>query len=83
VQEVLLSFTSTSLLSPRDRVPVGFENYQDLASQSDFLAALATTAIYTVACVVLVAWPTSRLISPTEAVSSVAAAATARWPRST
>ncbi len=53
VQEVLLSFTATSLLSPQDRVPVGLENYQDLANQSDFLAALGTTAMYTVACVVL------------------------------
>ena len=43
VQEVLLSFTSTSLLSPQDRLPVGFENYQDLASQPDFLAALGIT----------------------------------------
>ena len=53
VQEVLLSFTSTSLLSPQDRLPVGIENYQDLANQGDFLAALGVTAIYTVACVVL------------------------------
>ena len=50
---MLLSFTSTSLLSPQDRLPVGFENYQDLANQGDFLGVLITTAIYTLACVVL------------------------------
>ena len=30
VQELLLSFTSTSLLSPQDNVPVGLDNYREL-----------------------------------------------------
>ena len=36
VQELLLSFTSTSLLSPQDNVPVGLDNYRELLSTSDF-----------------------------------------------
>ena len=52
-QELLLSVTETSLLSPRDRLFVGAENYRDLVGSSDFRAALWVTAVYTVACVVL------------------------------
>ena len=53
VQELLLSFTSTSLLSPQDNVPVGLDNYRELLSTSDFHNTILITAIYTIACVVL------------------------------
>jgi multiple sugar transport system permease protein len=53
VQELFLSFTSTSLLSPRDHEWVGLQNYRDLVDTSDFHQVLVVTAIYTVACVVL------------------------------
>jgi multiple sugar transport system permease protein len=53
VQELKLSFTSTSLLSPQDSTFVGFRNYQDLVDASDFHNTILITAIYTFACVVL------------------------------
>jgi multiple sugar transport system permease protein len=53
LQELYLSFTSTSLLSPREHVFVGFDNYRDLFYASDFANTLVVTAIYTAACVVL------------------------------
>ena len=53
LQELYLSFTSTSLLSPREHVFVGFDNYRDLFAASDFANTLVVTAIYTAACVVL------------------------------
>lgn len=53
VQELFLSFTSTSLLSPRDHELVGLQNYRELVNTSDFHQVLVVTAIYTVACVVL------------------------------
>jgi multiple sugar transport system permease protein len=53
LQELYLSFTSTSLLSPREHVFVGFDNYRDLFLASDFANTLVVTAIYTAACVVL------------------------------
>jgi len=53
LQELYLSFTSTSLLSPREHVFVGFDNYRDLFYASDFANTLVITAIYTAACVVL------------------------------
>lgn len=53
LQELYLSFTSTSLLSPREHVFVGFDNYRDLFQASDFANTLMVTAIYTAACVVL------------------------------
>ncbi len=53
VQELLLSFTSTSLLSPQDNVPVGLDNYRELLETSDFHNTILITAIYTIACVVL------------------------------
>ena len=53
LQELYLSFTSTSLLSPREHVFVGFDNYRDLFQASDFANTLVVTAIYTAACVVL------------------------------
>jgi multiple sugar transport system permease protein len=53
LQEPYLSFTSTSLLSPREHVFVGFDNYRDLFYASDFANTLVITAIYTAACVVL------------------------------
>jgi multiple sugar transport system permease protein len=52
VQELFLSFTSTSLLSPRDHDWVGLQNYRDLVDTSDFHQVLVVTAVYTVACVV-------------------------------
>ena len=53
LQELILSFTSTSLLSPSDHTFVGGRNYGDLVGTSDFHQVLLITAIYTVACVVL------------------------------
>ena len=53
VQELMLSFTSTSLLSPRDHVLVGLDNYRDLVGTSDFHDTILITALYTAACVVL------------------------------
>lgn len=53
VQELYLSFTSTSLLSPGQHTWVGLQNYADLLQQSDFRDVLVTTAVYTVSCVVL------------------------------
>jgi len=53
VQEFVLSFTSTSLLSPAVHTFVGAQNYVDLTGTDDFLHSLLITAIYTVACVVL------------------------------
>ena len=53
LQELILSFTSTSLLSPADHAFVGARNYSDLIGTTDFNQVLLITAIYTVACVVL------------------------------
>ncbi len=53
VQELFLSFTSTSLLSPRDHEWVGLQNYRELVDTSDFHQVIVVTAIYTIACVVL------------------------------
>jgi multiple sugar transport system permease protein len=53
VQELMLSLTSTSLLSPRDHVFVGFDNYRDLLQTTDFQRVIAVTAAYTISCVVL------------------------------
>jgi multiple sugar transport system permease protein len=53
VQELMLSFTSTSLLSPQDNEFVGLRNYQDLVDASDFHNTILISIIYTVACVVL------------------------------
>jgi multiple sugar transport system permease protein len=53
VQELMLSFTSTSLLSPQDHVFVGLDNYRELLYTSDFHNTILVTAIYTIACVVL------------------------------
>lgn len=52
-QEFMLSFTSTSLLSPQDSVPVGVRNYEELFDASDFHNTILITALYTIACVVL------------------------------
>jgi multiple sugar transport system permease protein len=53
LQELYLSFTSTSLLSPRQHTWVGLDNYIELFRTPDFINAIAVTVIYTVACVVL------------------------------
>ncbi len=53
VQELLLSFTDTSLLSPQKHAYVGLDNYRDLVEGSDFQSALWITAIYTISCVVI------------------------------
>lgn len=53
LQELYLSFTSTSLLSPAKHRFVGLENYRDLLALADFRHVLWVTALYTVACVVL------------------------------
>jgi multiple sugar transport system permease protein len=51
VQEIMLSFTSASLLSPGEKEFVGLENYRALAQDPEFRQTLYVTAIYTVACV--------------------------------
>lgn len=53
LQQLYLSFTSTSLLSPRQHAWLGLDNYADLIRAGDFYNSIAITAIYTVACVVL------------------------------
>lgn len=53
LQELYLSFTSTSLLNPRQHTFVGFDNYRDLIGSKDFYNSIYVTAIYTIACVVL------------------------------
>src|SRR5215213_9621866 len=53
VQEFVLSFTSTSLLSPQDNEFIGLDNYRELLDTSDFHSTILITTIYTVACVVL------------------------------
>jgi len=53
LNELYLSFTSTSLLSPQKSTWVGLDNYRDLFRTSEFLNSIWITAIYTVACVVL------------------------------
>lgn len=51
--EFWLGFTGTQLLTPRDNPWVGLDNYRYLLSDSDFQQVIATTALYTVACVAL------------------------------
>jgi multiple sugar transport system permease protein len=53
LQELFLSFTSTSLLSPGQHVFVGLRNYVDLFGAAGFNKVLLVTLIYTVVCVVL------------------------------
>lgn len=53
LQELYLSFTSTSLLSPDKQTFVGLRNYTDLFGGAEFGKVLWTTLVYTVACVVL------------------------------
>ena len=53
VQELYLSFTTTSLLSPNQHVFVGLDNYRDLFSTEDFHNTILVTFLYTIACVVL------------------------------
>jgi multiple sugar transport system permease protein len=52
LQELILSFTSTSLLSPTQHEWVGMRNYGDLWTDPDFRRVILTTIAYTVACIV-------------------------------
>jgi multiple sugar transport system permease protein len=52
LQELILSFTATSLLSPAQHLWVGLENYRDLWRDPDFRGVILTTLVYTVVCVV-------------------------------
>lgn len=52
-QQFYLSFTATDLLNPAENPWVGTENYTFLLEGGEFRQVLWTTAIYTVACVVL------------------------------
>ena len=52
LQELWLSFTSTSLLSSGQSEWVGLANYRDLIGDPDFRKAILITLIYTVVCVV-------------------------------
>jgi multiple sugar transport system permease protein len=51
LRELMLSFTSTSLLSPAQGEWVGLRNYADLWSDPDFHRVILTTLLYTLACV--------------------------------
>ncbi|WP_406857741.1 sugar ABC transporter permease [Alsobacter sp. KACC 23698] len=53
LNELYLSFTSTSLLTPAIHKWVGLENYRELFGNTDFLHSLWITAVYTIACVAL------------------------------
>ncbi|MDE2577137.1 MAG: sugar ABC transporter permease [Rhodospirillales bacterium] len=53
LQELYLSFTTTSLLDPQHPDFIGLDNYRQLVEAPDFRAVLLVTAVYTVACVVL------------------------------
>ncbi len=53
VQELYLSFTQTSLLTPQQHTWVGLANYRELLASGDFLRSLVVTAVYTLSCVVL------------------------------
>lgn len=53
LQELALSFTSTSLLSPAQHSFVGLRNYAELVGAAEFNQVLWITLIYTLACVVL------------------------------
>ncbi|WP_342358808.1 sugar ABC transporter permease [Terrarubrum flagellatum] len=52
LNELYLSFTSTSLLTPANHIWVGLDNYRELFRNADFLHSIWITAIYTIACVV-------------------------------
>jgi multiple sugar transport system permease protein len=52
LQELWLSFTATSLLSPTQSEWVGLANYRDLIGDGDFRKAILITLVYTVVCVV-------------------------------
>lgn len=52
LQELWLSFTSTSLLASNNRTWIGLENYVELFSDSEFRSSILVTLVYTVVCVV-------------------------------
>ena len=52
LQELWLSFTSTSLLSAGQSEWVGLGNYKDLLGDPDFRKTIGVTLVYTVVCVV-------------------------------
>lgn len=51
IQELFLSFTSSSLLSPGETEFVGLENYRTLVYDPEFRQTLWVTVIYTIGCV--------------------------------
>ncbi|OCJ14432.1 sugar ABC transporter [Rhizobium sp. AC44/96] len=51
IQELLLSFTSSSLLSPVETEFVGLENYRTLVYDPEFQQTLWVTVVYTIGCV--------------------------------
>lgn len=53
LQELFLSFTSTSLLNPGASEFVGLRNFEELFASEGFYSVLWVTAVYTVTCVVL------------------------------
>jgi multiple sugar transport system permease protein len=52
LQELWLSFTSTSLLSAGQSEWIGLANYRDLIGEADFRKAILITLVYTVVCVI-------------------------------
>ena len=53
VQEMYLSVTSTSLLTPRNHTFVGLDNYVSLFTSRRFAGTVWVTFVYTASCVVL------------------------------
>jgi multiple sugar transport system permease protein len=51
-QEIVLSFTRTSLLNPTESTWVGLDNYAHIFSDDEFHRTLLTTLVYVAACVV-------------------------------
>jgi multiple sugar transport system permease protein len=53
LKELELSFTDATLLSPQTAEYVGLDNYRSLFTDSSIHSVFLTTAVYTLACVVL------------------------------
>jgi multiple sugar transport system permease protein len=51
LQELILSFTETSLLNPSNKEWVGLENFRTIFGDPEFLRTLTTTLVYVTVCV--------------------------------
>jgi len=52
LQELRLSFTDTSLLTPTESDWVGLDNYREIFTSTEFQSTLWTTVVYVLVCVV-------------------------------